>query len=123
DKRWGGVMLALALGDQASIAPADWQVFNRSGLTHLVSISGTHVTLLAVLLAGTLSWAWRRLAWRGRALAEYCPAQIAAIWIGVAAAGAYCVVAGWGVPAQRTFLMLLVAGACRVSGCRLGASR
>lgn len=123
DKRWGGVMLALALGDQASIAPADWQVFNRSGLTHLVSISGTHVTLLAVLLAGALSWAWRRLAWRGRALAEYCPAQIAAIWIGVAAAGAYCVVAGWGVPAQRTFLMLLVAGACRVSGCRLGASR
>ncbi len=49
DRRWGGVMLALAMGDQASIAATDWQVFNRSGLTHLVSISGTHVTLLAVL--------------------------------------------------------------------------
>lgn len=123
DRRWGGVMLALALGDQASIAPADWQMFNRSGLTHLVSISGTHVTLLALLLAGMVSWVWRRLYWRGRALAESCPAQIAASCTGLLGAGAYCVIAGWGVPAQRTFLMLLVAGICRLSGLRLGASR
>ena len=123
DRRWGGVMLALALGDQASIAAPDWQVFNRSGLTHLVSISGTHVTLLAVLLAGIASWCWRRMVWRGRALAHYCPAQVVSIWVGLAAAAAYCLVAGWGVPAQRTFLMLLVAGLCRVSGLRLGASR
>ena len=123
ERRWGGVMLALSLGDQASIAAPDWVTFNRSGLTHLVSISGTHVTFLAVLLAGLVSWCWRRVRWRRWALAEQIPAQIAATWIGIAGAGAYCVIAGWGVPAQRTFLMLLVVGLCRIRGLHLGASR
>ncbi len=123
ERRWGGVMLALSLGDQASIAAPDWVTFNRSGLTHLVSISGTHVTFLAVLLAGLVSWCWRRIRWRRWALAEQIPAQIAATWVGIAGAGAYCVIAGWGVPAQRTFLMLLVLGLCRIRGLHLGVSR
>ncbi len=123
ERRWGGVMLALSLGDQASIATEDWLIFNRSGLTHLVSISGTHVTFLAVLLAGLLSWCWRRVRWRSWALAEWIPAPVAATWVALAGAGAYCVIAGWGVPAQRTFLMLLVVGLCRISGLHLGASR
>ena len=123
ERRWGGVMLALALGDQASIATEDWLIFNRSGLTHLVSISGTHVTFLAVLLAGLLSWCWRRVRWGRWALAEWIPAQVAATCVALAGAGAYCVIAGWGVPAQRTFLMLLVVGLCRISGLYLGASR
>ncbi|MHC3921557.1 DNA internalization-related competence protein ComEC/Rec2 [Alcaligenes nematophilus] len=123
EQRWGGVMLALSLGDQASIAAADWLIFNRSGLTHLVSISGTHVTFLAVLLAALVSWCWRRVRWGRWVLAEQVPAQVAATWVGIAGAGAYCVIAGWGVPAQRTFLMLLVLGVCRLWGLHLGASR
>ncbi|MDV2116982.1 DNA internalization-related competence protein ComEC/Rec2 [Alcaligenes faecalis] len=123
EQRWGGVMLALSLGDQASISPSDWLVFNRTGLTHLVSISGTHVTFLAVLLAALVSWCWRRVCWGRWVLAEQIPAQVAATWVGIAGAGAYCVIAGWGVPAQRTFLMLLVLGVCRLWGLHLGASR
>ncbi|WP_336579606.1 DNA internalization-related competence protein ComEC/Rec2 [Alcaligenes sp. CHO6] len=123
ERRWGGVMLALSLGDQASIAAPDWLIFNRSGLTHLVSISGTHVTFLAVLLAGLVSWCWRRVRWGRWVLAEQIPAQLAATWVGIAGAGVYCLIAGWGVPAQRTFLMLLVVGLCRVRGLHLGAGR
>ena len=39
--RYAPVMIALALGDQDSVASEDWEVFNKTGVTHLVSISGS----------------------------------------------------------------------------------
>lgn len=108
DLRWGGVLLALAIGDQASVASNDWLTFNRSGLTHLVSISGSHVTMIAVIAAAVVNHLWRRLRWRGRALAERLPAQLAAASVALLVAWLYCLLAGWGVPARRTFIMLAV---------------
>lgn len=106
--RWGGVLLALAIGDQASVASADWQTFNRSGLTHLVSISGSHVTLIAALAGAAVNFLWRRLRRGGRGWAERLPAQLAAAWTALFVAWLYCLLAGWGVPARRTFIMLVV---------------
>lgn len=108
EQRWGGVLLALAIGDQASVDASDWVTFNRSGLTHLVSISGSHVTLIAVLAAAIMNYLWRRLRWRGQALAEHLPAQLASAWTALVVAWLYCLLAGWGVPARRTFIMLAV---------------
>lgn len=108
EQRWGGVLLALAIGDQASVDAGDWLTFNRSGLTHLVSISGSHVTLIAALAGVAMNFTWRRLRWRGRALAERLPAQLAAAWTALVVAWLYCMLAGWGVPARRTFVMLAV---------------
>ena len=106
--RWGGVLLALAIGDQASVASGDWTTFNRSGLTHLVSISGSHVTLIAVFAGMATNALWRRVQWRGHRPAEYVPAQLAAGWVALVVAWLYCLLAGWGVPARRTFVMLCV---------------
>jgi len=106
--RWGGVLLALAIGDQASVDAADWLTFNRSGLTHLVSISGSHVTMIAAIAGISVNFLWRRLRWRRRALAERLPAQLAAAWAALLVAWLYCLLAGWGVPARRTFIMLAV---------------
>ncbi len=106
--RWGGVLLALAIGDQASVDANDWLTFNRSGLTHLVSISGSHVTMIAVLAAAVMNFLWRRFTWRGRRLAERMPAQLASAWTALLVAWLYCLLAGWGVPARRTFIMLAV---------------
>lgn len=110
-RRYGAVLLALAIGDQASVSVADWQVFNRSGITHLVSISGSHVTMVAALGGGAVFALWRRLRWRGRLLAERMPAQVCAGLVALFLAWLYCLLAGWGVPARRTFLMLAVVGA------------
>ncbi len=112
--RYGAVLLALAIGDQASVAAADWQVFNRSGITHLVSISGSHITMIAALGGATTYALWRRLRWRARALAERWPAQVAGALAALAVAWLYCLLAGWGVPARRTFLMLAVVAASYV---------
>lgn len=106
--RWGGVILALSIGDQASINSTDWEVFNRTGLTHLVSISGTHVTLLATFSALFFAFGWRRLHWMGKMLPEYVPTAVAAGCFALMVAGLYSLTAGWGVPAQRTFTMFAV---------------
>ncbi|GAB4464193.1 MAG: DNA internalization-related competence protein ComEC/Rec2 [Burkholderiaceae bacterium] len=106
--RYGGVLVALVLGDQRAIAEADWALFNRTGISHLVSISGLHITMIAGLAAVAVGALWRR----SRHLLAFGSAQAAAATAAMAAALAYCLLAGWGVPAQRTFFMLAaVAGA------------
>jgi len=102
--RFGGVLIALVLGDQRAISANDWVLFNRSGISHLVSISGLHITMIAGLVAWLVSALWRL--WP-RALA-LAPAQTAAAVAAMSVAWAYCLLAGWGVPAQRTFFMLTV---------------
>lgn len=106
---YGAVIIALALGDQAGVPAADWRVFNLTGITHLVSISGLHVTLVAGLAGMAASWGWRRWRWRGRAMAERLPARIAAASVALLVALVYCLLAGWGIPARRTFFCLAVA--------------
>jgi competence protein ComEC len=103
-ERYGGVLIALVLGDQRAIAESDWQLFKATGIAHLVSISGLHVTMIAALLALAAAAAWRRSA----RLLRLAPVQSAAALAGMTAAFAYCLLAGWGVPAQRTFFMLAV---------------
>ena len=103
----GGVLIALVLGDQRAIGEADWVLFNRTGISHLVSISGLHITMISGLMALGVGSLWRRSP-RTLALA---PAQTAAALAAVLAALAYCLLAGWGVPARRTFFMLLTVAA------------
>lgn len=52
-----GLMRALSVGEQSALRPGLWQAFRPLGLTHLVSISGLHVTMVAVLFA----WLAKRL--------------------------------------------------------------
>jgi competence protein ComEC len=102
------VIVALVIGDQRGIAQSDWQVFNRTGISHLVSISGLHITMIAGLAALAVSWLWRRSFFSGAQLPLRLPAQKAAALAGALAALAYVALAGFGVPAQRTLVMLSV---------------
>jgi competence protein ComEC len=120
--RYGAVLLALSIGDQASVAASDWQVFNRSGITHLVSISGSHVTMVAAMGGAVVFWFWRRLRWRGAGLSEWYPAQVVAL-VALLLAWLYCLLAGWGVPAQRTFLMLAMIALAYVIRLPVSSSR
>ncbi|MBC7202784.1 MAG: ComEC/Rec2 family competence protein, partial [Pusillimonas sp.] len=122
-KVYGAVLLALTIGDQASVSAGDWTIFNRSGITHLVSISGSHITMIAAVGGLVVFWLWRRLRWRGVGLAEYVPARMAAAVVALIIAWLYCLLAGWGVPARRTFLMLSVIGAAQFLRIPLSASR
>lgn len=113
---WVGILTALAVGDQQAVQGELWTVFNRSGTTHLMSISGLHVTMVAGLIGWLVGFGWRRVP----ALALRLPAQHAGLLAAAAAGCAYALLAGFAVPAQRTLYMLLVAVAAMLSG-RLAA--
>jgi competence protein ComEC len=121
--RYGAVILALAMGDQAAIRKEDWRTFNLTGITHLVSISGLHVTMMAALGGAIAMLGWSRLSWRGVMLAERAPAQVMGACAALLVALAYCLVAGWGIPAQRTFFMLAVVAIAAIARLRLGGPR
>jgi competence protein ComEC len=99
-----GILAALAVGDQRAISAEEWRLFGRTGVTHLMSISGLHVTLVSGLAAWLVALGWRRVP----AAALRLPARKAAALAAIAAALGYTMLAGFGVPAQRTFYMVTV---------------
>ena len=104
-RTYAGVIAALAIGDERAIPAEQWRVFNRTGIGHLISISGLHVTFFATLIGAIVFWLWRR----SHALTLAVPARKAAALAAGAAAFAYVLLAGFQVPAQRTLYMLTVA--------------
>ena len=100
-----GILIALAVGEESGITPWQWEVFNRTGVGHLMSISGSHIGLIAGL-AFVLAWGvWSRLP----ILALHWPATRAAALAALLGAGGYTLLSGLSVPAQRSFLMASVA--------------
>jgi len=102
-----GILAALAVGDQRAISAEEWRLFNRTGVTHLMSISGLHVTLVSGLAAWLVAFGWRRVP----AATLRLPARKAAAAAAIAAALGYTLLAGFAVPAQRTFYMVAVVAA------------
>lgn len=102
ERPYTGVLKALAIGEQNAISPDQWQVFLRTGVNHLMSISGIHVTMLSGLFFALTYWLWRR----SQRLPLRLPARKAAVIAGVLAALSYALLSGYGVPTQRTLYML-----------------
>ena len=120
-KRYAAVIAALVMGDQRGIPQQDWLVFNRTGIAHLVSISGLHITMIAGLAAWLVSSCWRHsFGLRRQQLPLLLPAPKVAALAGMLAALGYVALAGFGVPAQRTLYMLAVV-ACALWLDRLAA--
>lgn len=102
DPRSAGVIAGLTIGEQDAIDDEMWNVFRLTGVAHLMSISGLHITLFAWLAQHVISGLWRR---SPRCLIQL-DAGSAARWAGVVVATGYALMAGWGIPAQRTVWML-----------------
>jgi competence protein ComEC len=118
EPRFSGQTAALLLGDQAAISQRDWDVFRITGIAHLMSISGLHITLWAWVARWLISRIWRYSDIWGRSWCLVYPAPLAALSGGVLFAFAYAVFSGWGVPAQRTVVMLMAACWLRVNAMR-----
>src|SRR5207237_3184093 len=61
-----------------------------------------HITMFAWLAGLAVAALWRR----SERVTLWLPAPLAARWGGLAAASAYALFSGWGVPSQRTVWML-----------------
>lgn|GEM_PF-2043939 len=81
----GTIAVTLATGDQTGISEADAEAMRRSGLAHLLSISGLHVS---ALIAGVIFIVYRLLALSPR-LALHLPILLIAACAGAAAGIGY----------------------------------
>lgn len=104
ERPYAGVLKALAVGEQNAISPDQWKVFLRTGVNHLMSISGLHVTMVSGLIFALVYGLWRR----SPALTLRLPARKAAAAAGALTALSYALLAGYSVPTQRTLYMLSV---------------
>jgi len=109
-KPYAGVVVALAVGDQDAIPGPQWTVFRQTGTSHLFSVSGLHITLFSALVFALVRWFWRRIP----ALNLRVPARMAGMVLGLLGAAAYTALSGFGIPAQRTLLMLVGAAGVAV---------
>ena len=119
DAPYTGILVALAVGDQASISSTQWQLFTRTGINHLMSISGLHITMLSGLFFALTYWLWRRNA----RLTLHFPARKAAALVGLLAALCYALVSGFEIPAQRTLYMLATFAAMLMLSRNVAASQ
>jgi len=94
---------ALTIGDGNSITQQQWEVFRKTGTTHLVVISGSHIGLIAGLAYFLTLKLW---AWTG--YSAWSPQKVAA-FSAVLGAIFYAGLAGFSVPTQRSVVMLSVA--------------
>jgi competence protein ComEC len=111
DREVLALVIALAIGDTAAMTGAQWRVFAATGTSHLVAISGLHVTLFAWLVGGAARPLWRML----RPL-RHLRREAIAQSLGLLAAFGYSLLAGFSIPTQRTVLMLAVVAVARLSG-------
>ncbi|MBI5041259.1 MAG: DNA internalization-related competence protein ComEC/Rec2 [Gammaproteobacteria bacterium] len=107
-----GLLRALTLGADDGIPAAQWDVFRATGTGHLVAISGMHISLIAGLCFAGMRWLWSRSARLTLWLAAPRAAAIAAMLL----ATLYALLAGFGIPTQRAWIMVLVL----LSGVMLG---
>lgn len=104
----GGIATALISGNQHAVSDADAEAMRRSGLTHLLSVSGLHI---AAVVAATMVLALRLFA-----LSPYLALRFNLVLVAAAAgAGAaifYTVLTGMQVPTVRSCLaaLLVLAG-------------
>ncbi|MGZ5067997.1 MAG: DNA internalization-related competence protein ComEC/Rec2 [Methylobacter sp.] len=94
---------ALTIGDGSSITQPQWDVFRKTGTTHLIVISGSHIGLIGGLVYFLVLKFW---AWTG--WLKWSPQKVAAI-TAVLAAVFYSGLAGFSIPTQRSVVMLSVA--------------
>jgi competence protein ComEC len=95
------LVVALALGERYGFTEQHWTDLRRTGTSHLVSVSGLHVSMIALLIF----WIVRRGCLYG---AVRYAMEVAAL-ASAAAAFAYTALAGFDVPAQRSLIMVFVA--------------
>jgi len=94
------VIKALVLGDRSSMSAKQWQVFQRTGTSHLIAISGLHIGLVAGLLFVVMKFISIRMAFINRFAIPLT------LLFSFMAAVVYSALAGFSLPTQRALLML-----------------
>ena len=111
----GGVIYALLTGEGGHIDFAVWESLRDTATVHLLVVSGLHVGLVVVLIFGSCRLAAGALPW----LLPWFSRRRAAALAACLMSGTYVAFTGFGIAAQRAWLMASVALLAAVAGTRL----
>lgn len=96
------VLLGLLTGDRALIDPDLRQLYQQAGMSHLMAISGPHVVFAALMVA----WLVQKFLNLTPLIYLRVPRKFILLPIVLMVVLSYALLAGWGVPAQRTVLIV-----------------
>ncbi|MEM7358969.1 MAG: DNA internalization-related competence protein ComEC/Rec2 [Pseudomonadota bacterium] len=105
-----GMIAALMIGDKSLLSQEQREVFKKTGLSHLMAISGLHVGLVFFLVVTLMKYALMPIA----KLFYWQPRQNLVLLPGLCAAYAYSALAGFAISTERALLMLTVFVLCRL---------
>jgi competence protein ComEC len=109
DGQASAIFRAMVLGDEGGITTPIRDAFAASGTTHILSVSGTHVAILAGLVFLLVRWSFGMLPHRAYLrLSLYVDRRKVAAAAAIPAAAAYCLLAGSHVATVRSVIMLSV---------------
>jgi competence protein ComEC len=99
----GALLAALALGDRSGLTLETRDALARLGLTHLIAVSGLHLSLIGALAyaAGRLTLA------RLPALTARSDTRRLSLFVALGFAVSYALMSGWGVPVRRALVFLI----------------
>lgn len=97
-QRW---LMGMIVGDGSAFDTDDWQLFNDTGTTHLVVVSGSHITLAVGFWAALGQWVIR--CFRPTRYRRATAPRVGAALVGIS----YAVLAQGGAPAARACVALL----------------
>ncbi|ALG68854.1 DNA internalization-related competence protein ComEC/Rec2 [Beggiatoa leptomitoformis] len=112
-----GILIALAIGEQQWISAEQWSVFRKTGIAHLVAISGLHIGLLAYIgfwicshFVGMTIYGYalicQRLRYPSWGRFIHFPVVFPAAFVSLLIALSYSLLAGFSIPTQRTVVMI-----------------
>jgi len=104
------IILALTVGDKSSFTNEQRKVFQDTGTSHLIAISGLHVGLVFIFVSN----AFRYFLWPFARIFEIIPRSTLVIIPALGSAILYSGFAGFAVSTQRALTMLLVYVACKL---------
>ncbi|MEQ8290081.1 MAG: DNA internalization-related competence protein ComEC/Rec2 [Gammaproteobacteria bacterium] len=99
-----GLVLALSLGDRSQLTSPQRTLFQQTGTSHLIAISGLHLGLVASMVYWLVRLGWSCC----NTLTRIIPAPRAAIVFAFVSALVYALLAGFSLPTQRALIMIAV---------------
>ena len=104
EKREAGVAMSLVTGEQGGNDKKLAEAYRSSGIAHILSVSGLHMSMLAALVFGVLRFI---LAFIPAVSLHYDTKKISAV-VAIIVAFIYLLISGANIPAVRAFIMVLI---------------
>lgn len=97
-----GMLIGLTIGVTDRISASQWALLRNTGTTHLIAISGLHISLIGGLVFGLMNFVWRSMP----RLLLWMPAKIAAAYLTLIFIWGYGFLAGMSIATERACIMM-----------------